>query len=353
MPKGYPLFDPSVEEVFGGAEVTLYALSTELAKDPGFKVIAITADYGQAESEFVEGVRVIKSLDFSKNALCGAVRIWRAMRKAEADIYFHEAASIGSFLVSLYCKLKRKVFIYRTASELECDGEYVRKHILAGTLFRRALKNASQVIVQNETDRSNIENSLGISAVVVRNAQRLCAPAGRQKDSILWVGRSDSIKKPGLFFELAKQFPGEKFVMICQRATSDREYDTLCREAKCISNLEFLERVPFRQVDSFFERAKIFVNTSDSEGFPNTFIQAGGCSTAMLSLRVDPDDFIKKYNCGVNCGGDFQKLVDSLRDILRDGSYVEMGENSRKYVEENHDIVKVVEQYKEIFIGLI
>ncbi len=45
-PKAYPLFNPNVEAVFGGAEVDLYYLATELAKDDSFTVSFITADYG-------------------------------------------------------------------------------------------------------------------------------------------------------------------------------------------------------------------------------------------------------------------------------------------------------------------
>ena len=47
MPKAYCLFNPEVEGVFGGSEVDLYYLSTELAKDEDYHVSFIVADYGQ------------------------------------------------------------------------------------------------------------------------------------------------------------------------------------------------------------------------------------------------------------------------------------------------------------------
>ena len=33
--RAYPIFNPSVEKLFGGAEVDLYLLATELAKEIG------------------------------------------------------------------------------------------------------------------------------------------------------------------------------------------------------------------------------------------------------------------------------------------------------------------------------
>jgi hypothetical protein len=66
-PKAYPLFNRNVKEIFGGAEMDLYLLSTELAKDKDFAVNFITADYGQAHTEKIEGIRLIKSVNFNKN----------------------------------------------------------------------------------------------------------------------------------------------------------------------------------------------------------------------------------------------------------------------------------------------
>ena len=61
-PKAYPLFNHDIKATFGGAEVDLYYLGTELAKDQGFKVSFITADYGQGQIENHENADVIKSL---------------------------------------------------------------------------------------------------------------------------------------------------------------------------------------------------------------------------------------------------------------------------------------------------
>jgi len=43
----YPLFSRGQQSVQGGAEVDVYMLSTESAKDQRFKVSFITGDYGQ------------------------------------------------------------------------------------------------------------------------------------------------------------------------------------------------------------------------------------------------------------------------------------------------------------------
>ena len=78
-PKAYPLFHPETSGVFGGAEVDLYILAVELAKDEKFKVSFVTADYGQNQHSIINNVQIIKSLNFKSNFLIGAARIWKAM----------------------------------------------------------------------------------------------------------------------------------------------------------------------------------------------------------------------------------------------------------------------------------
>ena len=111
-PKAYPLFNPDIKEIFGGAEEDLYFLATELAKDKNFSVSFITADYGRQDVEIIENVRIIKSLDFKKNCLSGAIKVWRGLRKADAEMYMIKTISAGMFLVACFCWLKSRLFLY-------------------------------------------------------------------------------------------------------------------------------------------------------------------------------------------------------------------------------------------------
>ena len=139
--------------------------------------------------------------------------------------------------------------------------------------------------------------------------------------------------------------------MICQRGTGDNQYDSLIESANNIRNIEFIKRVEFSEIDKYFERAKVLVNTSDTEGFPNTFIQACKCGTPILSLNVNPDDFLNKHKCGLCADGDWNTFKNMLGEIL-DSSENEYAQNARRYAEENHDITKIIEQYKTIFNNL-
>jgi glycosyltransferase involved in cell wall biosynthesis len=353
-PKAYPLFDPGIEEVFGGAEVDLYFLATELAKDAGFEAQVIVGDYGQAREEVREGVRIIKGLSFKQPAVIAMAGLWRALRRADADVYFIKTVSPGVPLVALFCKASAKVFVYRTSSAAQYDRAYRQHHRLMGRAFDWALRRARVVFAQSEEAASALRHDVGISTIqVIPNGHRLSPLKSVTREVILWVGRSDRMKRPDLFLDLAAALPEERFAMICQRATGDEDYPALVRRAGTVPNLQFTERVRFDQIDPWFQRAKVFVNTSDSEGFPNTFIQAAQWATPIVSLNSNPDDFLVQHNCGVFANGSFDRLKEGLRFLLDRDRFVEAGANARHYVEQNHDVRRIVETYKQVFRSLV
>ena len=349
-PKAYPIFNPQVESVFGGAEVDTYMIATELAKDENFEVSFIVADYGQPQEEVRENIHILKSLNFKQNPLTGACKIWKALKRADADIYMMKTASPGVPLILYFCQKYNRQFVYKNANQGECDGTYLKHHLILGRLFARSLKKAARVITQNQQDQENLKQRFNIDSIVIVNGHRISESTESKKETILWVGRSAAVKGPRRFLELAKALPQEPFVMICQRATSDTGYDDLKADAVKIDNLQFIERVPFGEMDHYFERAKVLVNTSDSEGFPNTFIQACKASTAILTFAVNPDGFLDKHKCGICCGGDERRMAEQLGEMLRENRYQHFGNNGLNYVKDQHDISKVIEQYKNIFV---
>ena len=354
MPKAYPLFNPSIEAVFGGSEVDLYYLATELARDRNFHVSFIVADYGQPEGEIRQNVRLIKSLNLKQNPMLGAWRIWQALSKADSHIYMLKTASPGTALTAYFCKNNQKIFLYRIAHRYECDGTCLRKHPILGKAFVWSLRQAQIVFSQNSDDSELLKNTTGVSSQLIPNGHSLPEiTQDNKRDIILWVGRTADFKQPQLFSELARHLKNEQFTMICQKATDDKDYMSLRKEAEQIKNLTFIKRVGFAEIDGYFRRAKVLVNTSEAEGFPNTFIQAGKWATPILSLNVNPDGFLDKYGCGLCAAGDWDKFVKMLGELLDPATAQRYGRNGRRYAEENHDIKKIVEEYKTIFRRLV
>jgi glycosyltransferase involved in cell wall biosynthesis len=347
--RAYPLFNPDIKTVFGGAEVDLYLLATELASDPRFNVQFVVGDYGQPAIEQRQNVTLIKSLDVLGNYFLNVGKVWKALACADADIYIQEACSLLTTTVALFCKRHHRRFIYRTAHTDETDGTYFRRHPFRGRLVRWAFRAADTLIVQNQEDQSRLLRS-GLKSIIIRNVCRLRDIAFSGREYIFWAGRSGPIKRPDLFIRLAKLLPDKSFVMICSRTEGDNSYDDMARAAATVPNLRFIAGAPFEQMDDYFEKAMVYVNTSESEGFPNTFVQACKSATPILSLNVNPDGFLDRHQCGLCAGGDWEQFIQLTLRMLTPETARQFGRNGRLYAENYHDIKQIIELYKNIFI---
>jgi glycosyltransferase involved in cell wall biosynthesis len=351
-PKSYPLFRPETPGVFGGAEVDLFLLGNELARDERFAVSFVVADYGQSAEETAGAIRLIRSVNFRAGGLIGAMRVWKALQAADAAVYMIKTASPGVPLTAAFCRRHQRSFVYRTASARESDGRYRREHPILGRAFAWSLRQAAAVLSQNQTDRDNLLRTTRIDSVVIPNGHPIPPLTDAAREFILWAGRSEPVKGPWRFLDLARALPQERFVMLCPKSTGDNDYDRLRDSARAIANLQWHDTVPFGQTEDFFRRAKVLVNTSDTEGFANAFIQACANGTPIASLSVNPDLFLTRHQCGIDCGGSPQRLVEGLRFVLEGNRYIELGKNARAYAEGHHDVARIVDHYKDLFTRL-
>jgi glycosyltransferase involved in cell wall biosynthesis len=351
-PKAYPLFNPAIEATFGGAEVDVYLVATELARRGEMDVHCVVGDYGQPIEEVREGVRLHRSLRGGRNPLVGAWRVWQALVRADADVYLIKTASFGVELVRRFCAVRRRAFVYRAASRREVDGSYARTHRLGGMLFNRSLRRADLVLVQTVDQREMARRTLGIEAVVIPNPLRVEATEEVPRDRVLWVGRSSPVKRPDLLLGLAKRWPGIAFEMICPPATGDEDYESLRAEAEGIANLSFRTSVPYRSIGAHFAAARCLVSTSDSEGFPNVFLQACAAGTPIISLTVNPDGFLDETGCGVCCEGDFDRLVEVVGELWDSPRLPQMGRDGRRCVRDRHRVEDIASRYRDILVRL-
>ncbi len=349
-PKAYPLFNPQIGGVFGGVEVDLYILSNALAGDKGLSISFVVGDYGQSDHEQVGGITFYKSLKPGSKSLLAPLEIWRAMKRSDADVYMLENMSAGLILLWFFCVLNRKKYIFRTANAGSCDGTFLSRHRLTSFFYRIATQKATVLITQNQSDLVNIEKIYGSRAIVIPNAHRLDGKLQKRDDYILWVARSAVVKNPYMFVRLAGSMPDYRFVMVCPQAFRDKNYVKLKQAAAEVKNLEFIDGISFAETDRYFAKARVFVSTSDSEGFPNTFIQAAKAGVPIVSYKANPDAFLDAYDCGRCAWGDYGKLVDMVKQVTDDEQLnTKLGMNGIEYVSQRHNIEKIMPLYADIF----
>ena len=347
----YPLFNPKSKVKHGGSEVQVYLLAKELAKDEKYDVTVLVGDFGQKNIEYYDNVKVVKGHKLEKNAvnyIKGPIKLYRALKKINPDVVIQRSACAETSICAYYCKKNNKKFIYSVAGEWDVTGEFAKKGMV-GKLFSYGLKNTDKIITQNK----NQENALrkwrrekSKDTTLIKTGYEIPETSKTTKETILWVGRCHELKQPEIFISLSEKIPEEKFVMIMPKGNDIEKWNKLKKKSEKIQNLRLIEKVPFHKIEKHFQEAKIHVNTSKHEGFPNTFIQAAKNKTPIVSLNVNPDNFASKY--GHYCKNNFEKLVEKTRTLAKDKSKIkELGSKAYKYVEKEHSIERIIEKWKK------
>lgn len=284
-PSTWPLLARSLDiPLIGGAELQQAVIAPELARR-GFDVSMISLDFGQPEGEMREGVRITKM--HAPDAGVPVVRylhprltsLWKALRRVDADVYYQRTASAHTGFLAAFCRLHGKRSIYAGASDVDFmpgrqDITYARDR----WLFEYGLRHVDAVFAQNPSQQDNARLHYGREALLVPNCFE--APAGSRADPrgyVLWVATVRAQKRPELLREIAARLPQHRFVVVggSDAGARGQEYADAARAALAsLPNVSVRGFLPFQEADRLFDGARLVLNTSTYEGFPNTFLQA-------------------------------------------------------------------------------
>ncbi len=348
----------------GGAEVQQVIVSRELARR-GWHVSAVTLDMGQADGVVHQGVTIWKFCA-RKKSRCRPLRtwskwraLWRAMERADADIYYQRAAGSETGLAALWCQWKRKKFVFATASDTNCIAALPDLRSLGERiLYRAGLRMARKIICQTRGQAAALGHHFGVSSTVIRNCtpdpypgvKRLVRPRDQGPQRILWVGRLSPKKRPDWFLDLAESCPKLRFDFVGGGKPGDPYADPLVRRAAQIPNVVQHGWIPLDRMGEFYEGSALLVCTSSAEGFPNTFLEAWARGVPTVST-VDPDQTIESEGLGM-VGRTFAELRASLLSLAESPKRLEdCGVRARNWYSRNHSIARCVSALERELVG--
>lgn len=157
--------------------------------------------------------------------------------------------------------------------------------------------------------------------------------------TVCLLGRLDPVKRPWIFFELAKKFKNVEF-MVCGQSSYPEIINPIIDQYRAVENLKFLGLVQGENKAEILSKSWILVNTSIHEGLPCSFLESFAYGTPIVS-SVNPDDLVSKFGFytgeGIGDGTDehtMRMFQEGLDKFLSDKSEVErIGLESRKFIE--------------------
>lgn len=343
------VLEKSQSRTSGGAELQVALLAKELAAR-GEDVIIAGGDDGQTDRVMIDGVMTRNAGKFHTGRvleMLGAIpRVVRVLGEERPEWLVVMGWTAWLFILWALRPFLGYKLDFICALDSEISGEYRRENPIFGGLFEFAVRrcDARHSITK---DQAEVFRSRGMDCTFYRYLLvPRSAPRKEEKTiDLLWVSRCHPIKRPHLFLDLVEALPEASCRMICP--PEDRElWKSVAARASKLPNLEFIEKVPYHEVQELYDEAEIFVNTSTFEGFPNSFIQAGLGKTALLSMCVDPDGMIGVFGSGLLTEGSSEGLFRGARSMLSDREKLSaMQEGNVRMVAEWLDNSVNVEKY--------
>ena len=351
-PYAWPVLsrDPAIK-VVGGAEVQQAILARLLARS-GYRVSMICCDYGQPSPASIDGVTVHKA--FAPEAGLPMVRflhprltsVWRAMREVDADVYYQRSSAMWTGVVAAFCRVHGKGSIYAGASDRDfVIGEEQIKFARDRWLYRRGLAAVDAIVAQNRLQVETCRRHHGREAVLIQSCYELPKDISFEKrDLVLWVGTIHDQKRPELVLEMAERLPQRRFVMIGGPSdASPGFFEEIRAQAAAVPNVEFLGFQPLAAAETWFDRARVLVNTSVYEGMPNVFLQAWARGVPTVAT-VDVGVAVHRV------AADVDRLAHEVEALFDDGLH---GEACRRHFERTHGAAEVLERYGRVFDGVM
>jgi glycosyltransferase involved in cell wall biosynthesis len=346
----YPLLIGNRDsEIVGGAQLQQVTIARKLV-ERGYRVSMICHDCGQESLTWVDGITVLRA--FGPKSGLPILRflwpriysVWHCMKRANADVYYQRAAAVWTGIMVLFCRLNRKKSIFAAAGNPDLEPntprvEYARDRYI----YEYGLRHVDRIFVQNEEQAALCRHNYQRHGSIVPNC---LVPFGtvtaNARGHVLWISTIRTIKRPEIFLDLARSISQVRFRMVGGASPIEKElFEKIRLEAQSISNLEFVGFVPHTEIERQFDGASVLVNTSSSEGFPNSFLEAWSSGIPTVAF-VDSGARINGESVGATVKS-MQEMKEELMRLVTDDTYRDSTvSRCLEYVGRNHSVEHVV-----------
>jgi glycosyltransferase involved in cell wall biosynthesis len=351
----YATLCPGVADEAGGAGFQLVQIARAL-RDRGYPISFVVGDYGQPFHQEIEGFAVYRAnrvaYDRSvRRSLANFWRLWRAIRAAGAQVNILRSTR---FLVApcfSYSRLQGAKFVFMIANMPNCHPDQ-REGLPTwlNRLYLASLRRADVVTAQTREQQALVRRNFGVTAPLVPNGidvPDLTAEAMDPAYDVLWVGSLKPEKQPELLLRCIERQPDLRYAVIggpgADRAYAERIITALAAHP----NTEYLGFIPPDQIEAQYTRARVLLNTSPREGFPNTFLYAWSRGIPTCSLHSDPDGLIVRHDLGI-VNPQPEALLPRLQALLADPqAYGAMSRRCHDFVRQHHTIEHTVDAFVE------
>lgn len=280
----------------------------------------------------------------------------KLLKKIKPDIIYNRVGTALTGGAAYYAQKNHCPFVFHIAHDQDVQLQAMpwNKPVLIPEfkLMCYGIQRADAIIAQTQFQAGQLLQNYGRRATIISNGHPVPEDAAKNNDiiKVLWIANWKAIKQPEIFVKLAEEIDNNEKIHFVMLGRNDG-YGELINLANK-KNIEVRGEIPNEQVNELLANSHILVNTSQSEGFSNTFIQAWMRRVPVVSLQVDPDNILQREKIGF-CSGNFEKLVEDTKRLITDHNLRDsIGHRAREYAIEHHSLDNM-KQVLQVFHDLL
>ena len=347
---------------YGGFGSLTRSIGSELVKRGIEVFVVVNKGKGQRSVEILDGMVILGYPLEEKRLRIPAIKhlsMKKVYRLCDADVYHSEEPSLGTYM-AMNAMPHRKHIVTSQDPVDEKDLEIlypfypVLHTVVRGKIYfrikrrliREAVREADAVYCQAKYIIPKVKSMYELSKEPGFLPNPVKIPEGKikkaEEPTVCFLARWDPIKRPEIFFSLAKEFPNVKFTAL-GKAHDEKRDQNLRKKYSNISNLEMTGFTSEEEKSKILEKSWILINTSVRECLPVAFLETAAHKCAILSSN-NPDDFAKNFGYHVTD----DNYAKGLRYLLENDIWREKGEKGYHYVKEVHELNKVINQHIKV-----
>jgi glycosyltransferase involved in cell wall biosynthesis len=339
----------------GGESVQQTLLGRALVRR-GHQVSMVTADNGEEDTAVWDGIcayrayRPAAGFPVLRFVHPRGTGLWSALARANAQVYYTSCAGMHVGLLAAFCARHRRRLVFRCASDSDCDpARHLIRYARDRWLYRYGLRRADVILVQSATQARSLRQHFGLAGRLAGMLVEPAPPAAGRDIDVLWVGNIRQVKRPERMLALAAQLPEAVIHMVGGPVPDEAAlYERIRRDAEGYPNVTFHGPVPYWDANAMYGRARLLVNTSEVEGFPNAYLQAWTLGVPVVSF-ADPDDVIRRRGLGETVASE-TGMRDAIRRLLADaGALAAAGERCRAHMARQYSEERILAPYLAAF----
>ncbi len=280
-------------------------------------------------------------------------QLFKAVKKHNPDCLIQSSATAYTGILMIISKILGIPFIHRLASDVHVDERLTtlinKKEIF---LYKLGVKYADYIFTQNSYQSKKLiqkypEKNIKILHNPYEVTEKIRISPKAERTYIAWIGNFRLIKNLPALFTVALSMPKHNFKIAGVESIADDQTREAVNGLKRLNNVEFVGYLTRLEIKPFLAKSIALINTSFTEGFSNTFLEAWSCGTPVVStIHVNPDEIITKNNLG-RISDSYENLSYEIMQIIEmsETDYNLQAINCYEYVINNHDPKTLAEKF--------